>query len=140
MRRLSHLGLAAALAVALAIPAMAQRGPRQRAGNYNPATETTLTGTVEQVQPTTAPGRGMGGLHLVLRTDAGTTDVHVGPAAYIQSKGFEFAKGDRVSVTGSEVTIDGQRVLLARDIVKGDETLQLRDAKGFPLWSGRARR
>jgi hypothetical protein len=30
-----------------------------------------------------------------------------------------------------------QDVIIAREITKGDNVLTLRDAKGFPLWSGR---
>jgi hypothetical protein len=50
-----------------------------------------------------------------------------------------FAKGDTLKVVGSQVTMAGQEVVIAREITKGDQVLTLRDAKGFPLWSGRGR-
>jgi hypothetical protein len=34
----------------------------------------------------------------------------------------------------------GQEVVIAREIKKGDQVLTLRDAKGFPMWSGRGGR
>jgi hypothetical protein len=58
----------------------------------------------------------------------------------VTSQQFQFAKGDAITVTGSKVRIAGQDVIIAREIKKGDQVLTLRDAKGFPLWSGRGRR
>jgi hypothetical protein len=57
----------------------------------------------------------------------------------VTSKHFDFAKGDAITVTGSKVKMGGQDVVIAREIKKGDQVLTLRDARGFPLWYGRAR-
>jgi hypothetical protein len=76
---------------------------------------------------------------LTFRSEAQTFDVHLGPAAFVSSKNFEFAKGDRIAVTGSKVKMSGEDVIIAREIKKADKTLTLRDAQGFPLWSGRGR-
>ena len=108
-------------------------------GNYNPATETTVTGTVDTVKNLPSSGRGGGGLHLILTVAAGPIEVHVGPASFVSSKNVTFAKGDALTVVGSKVTMEGQEVVIAREIKKGDQVLTLRDAKGFPLWSGRGR-
>lgn len=118
----------------LAASAHAQRGGGR---NYNPATEATLAGTVDEVKNVPAPGKGSGGLHLVLTTQTGPMDVHVGPASFVTSKNVAFAKGDVITVIGSRVTVQGQEVVIAREIKKGDQVLTLRDANGFPLWSGR---
>ena len=84
-------------------------------------------------------GRGGGGLHLVLTASSGPIEVHVGPASFVSSKNVTFAKGDALTVVGSKVTMAGQDVVIAREIKKGDQVLTLRDANGFPLWSGRGR-
>jgi hypothetical protein len=107
--------------------------------HYNPATEVTLTGTVDEVKTIPAPRRGPGGLHLVVRTETGVMEVMLGPAWFVSSKNFEFMKGDNVTVTGSKQTMTDQDVIVAREVKKADKVLTLRDAKGFPLWSGRAR-
>jgi hypothetical protein len=125
--------------VGVAAAAYAQGGMRRGGGNYNPATEATLTGTVDEVKNLPSPGRGGGGLHLVLSTSTGPIDVHVGPASFVSSRNVTFAKGEAVTVVGSKVKIEGQEALIAREIKKGDQVLTLRDAKGFPLWSGRGR-
>lgn len=131
-------------AIGVAILGIAAAGYAQQATprggrNYNPATETTLTGTVQEVQNIPTSGRGGGGVHLVFRTGEGPVEVHLGPASFAASKNFTFAKGDALTITGSKVTIDGQPVLIAREIKKGDQVLTLRDANGIPLWSGRGR-
>ena len=117
----------------------AQRG-MPGGGNYDPATETTFAGTVDTVTTMPSPGRGGGGLHLVIASVNGPIEVHVGPAAFVSSKNVTFAKGDALTVVGSKITMAGQDVVIAREIKKGDQLLTLRDAKGFPLWSGRGGR
>ena len=109
----------------------AQRGAR----NYDPGTETTVKGTVEQVKQVT--GRhGWNGTHLVLKAEGETLDVHVGPSSYVASQGFSFAQGDEVEVLGSKGKLGGSGALIAREIKKGDKTLVLRDAQGVPQWAG----
>jgi hypothetical protein len=49
---------------------------------YRSATETTIAGTVEEVKTVSVPGRGSGGLHLMLNTSSGPVEVHVGPTWY----------------------------------------------------------
>ncbi len=102
---------------------------------YNPSTEATVNGTVEQVR-TISGGRGWGGIHLDLKTESGTLDVHLGPSAYLSSKGFQFAKGDKVEVTGSKVTVQGHEAIIAREVKEGGKVLTLRNAQGIPQWSG----
>ena len=144
-------------AIALFTPprTMAQMGGGPGSGRsmhgplYDPASETTVKGTVKEVQQLTGkpiPGssgtmsgtcpRGWSGTHLTLTTDQGTLIVHVGPTAYLTSKNFSIAKGDELTITGSEVQYQGSDFLIAREIIKGGRTLTLRDTKGFPLWSG----
>ena len=55
-------------------------------------------------------------------------------------KQFALAKGDQIEVIGAKATVAGGEVLVVREIKKGSETMTFRDAKGFPMWSGRAGR
>src|SRR4029079_12648692 len=114
------------------------QGGMRGGGNYNPATETTLTGTVDSVNNMPSSGRGGGGLHLILALPTGQIELQVGPPSLVSSKSVTFTKGDALTVVGSKVTMAGQEVVIAREIQKGDQVLTLRDAKGFPLWSRRA--
>jgi hypothetical protein len=108
-------------------------------GNYNAAVETILTGTIDEVITMGPGGAAMGGVHLTLTTPSGVTDVHVGPTWFVTSKQIEFTKGDALTVVGSTSTMGGKSVIVAREIKKGDQVLTLRDANGFPLWSGHHR-
>lgn len=167
MKSTQWLNRAAGLAIfgLLALPiACAQQGPGpgQRARMYNPANEITLKGAVEEVK--TVTGRhGWDGTHLTLsiqnsvtdvqervekgkvvsevrKTEGRTVDVHLGPASFLKDKGFSFAKGDKIQVTGSKVEYLGAEALVAREVRKGDKTLVLRNAQGIPEWSGGMRR
>jgi DNA/RNA endonuclease YhcR with UshA esterase domain len=134
MRTLKRLSWSmVVVGIAAAAYAQGMRG----GGNYNPATEATLTGAVDEVKTMPSPGKGGGGVHFMLNTGTGAMTVHVGPASFVSSKNFTFAKGDTLTVVGSKVTMEGEQVVIAREIKKGDQVLTLRDAKGFPLWSGR---
>ncbi len=129
--------LLAAMVIACAVPFAASQGMGGGMGSgrmYNPATETTVNGTVEKV--TTISGRsGWSGTHLDLKTDSGTLDVHLGPSAYLSSKGFQFATNDQVEVTGSKATYQGHPALIAREVRMGGKVLTLRNAQGIPEWS-----
>ena len=131
----SRLALTSFLAV-MTMPLLAQGGgPGKGMRNYDPKTEVTVQGTIEDVQQQSGK-TGWSGTHLLLKTDAATLDVHVGPSAYISKKQFTFAKGDTIEVVGSKVAISGKEALLAREITKNGKTLVLRNAEGIPEWSG----
>ena len=74
-------------------------------------------------------------MHLILKTDTATFDVHLGPSSYIAQQKFTFAKGDTIEVVGSKVMIADKEALLAREITKDRKTLVLRNAQGVPQWS-----
>ncbi|MBZ5667562.1 MAG: hypothetical protein LAO30_23565 [Acidobacteriia bacterium] len=121
--------------ILLGIPVIAQtQGPRAGRANYDPKTETKVSGTVEDVQQYSRGGWRTG-THLTLKTDSETLDVHVGPSQYVSSKQFSFAKGDQIEVLGAKVKIGDADVLIAREITKAGKTLTLRNAQGIPLWS-----
>jgi hypothetical protein len=131
------LSIAGLLLASITI-AMAQT-PKPVRPRYDPATEVTLTGTVEGVREI-PHGTWSAGLHLILKTEQGAVEVHVGPAMFVATHGMTLAKGDRISVTGSKVHLDGGDALLAREIKKGDTSLKLRDSQGIPEWSRGRRR
>lgn len=114
---------------------------------YDPSTEAKVSGTVAEVQQLTGAvmpsntvwincPRGWTGTHVNLSTDQGNLVAHVGPAAYLASKNFNIAKGDNLTIVGSKVKYQDSEFMIAREITKGTQVLTLRDARGFPLWSG----
>jgi DNA/RNA endonuclease YhcR with UshA esterase domain len=102
---------------------------------YDPATETNIKGSVEDVTQGTR-GRMMG-THLTVKTGDATREVILGPSAFISRKGFSFAKGDSIEITGSKTTMGGRDYVIAREVVKDGKTLTLRDKNGRPQWAGK---
>ena len=131
------------LVTAWATPvALSQDIRRGAASFYNPSTETTVKGTVEQVQTAYLPGVGAsqqsekkftGPIYLTLKAESGMLTVYLGPSWFIESKGFKFEKGDLVEVTGSK--FHEQHTIIAREVKKSDQVLVLRNAQGIPEWS-----
>lgn len=136
MKALFHIGLLMAAAVLLALP-LAAAGPKPQANGtpkYDPATETTIKGTVQEIKTFACKIGGPSGYHLELKTEKGVVEVHVAAGKYLTDYEFQFAVGDEVEVVGSKVQMDGKDAFLARSIKKGQMTYTFRDAKGNPLW------
>jgi hypothetical protein len=117
------------------------RGGGRGGPRYDVATEATATGTVESVERIAGPGggrgrRGLGGTHLTLKGPTETLEVHLGPTAFLNEQKVAVAKGDTLEIVGSRVTVDDERVFIAKSVRKGASVWTLRDASGLPLWRG----
>ena len=67
----------------------------------------------------------------------GTDPAHAVSLPQVLSRrhGREFHQGDEIGLTGSRVKQGEADLILAREVVKGTDTLVLRDDKGNPVWS-----
>jgi hypothetical protein len=103
---------------------------------FDPNTVSTIHGKILSVGFFT-PERGAGpGERLRIRTDDGKTIiVHLGPRSYLEDQKISFTKGDEVNVTGARAEIRGHHVMIASQVKKGDQTLELRDDQGKPKWT-----
>ena len=121
---------------------MGKGGPRGwEPGNqyclvYKPDTTETISGEVVSVEKTAPKKRMFYGVHLKVKTGEKTVSVHLGPGWYIENQGIIIEPEDKVEITGSKVTFDGEQVIIASEVKKGDEVLKLRDGNGIPAWSG----
>lgn len=106
---------------------------------YDPKTVETVSGEVVSVDRTPYGRRGAVGIHLTLKTDKETIQVHLGPAWYFDKQGITLAPKDKIEVTGSRITFRGQPAIIAREVKKGGQVLTLRDASGIPVWAGQRR-
>jgi sporulation protein YlmC with PRC-barrel domain len=104
---------------------------------YNPAAEQTSSGKVLRID-TGPPMPGMvSGIQLIVKTDADKTlRIQIGPAWYLEHQEVKIVEHNTVQVTGAMTEIDGQPVLLAREVQFDGHILTLRDAQGMPMWSG----
>ena len=114
--------------VFLAASALAQAPPK-----YDPATETKIKGVVEELK-FVPPSGGKPVAYLVLKSGADTIEVFLCPKKFLDDMGASFKPADAVEVTGSKVKQDGADQILAREVVKGDDTLTLRFKDGKPAW------
>jgi len=150
-RTVSALAGISLASLLVASSTMAQRGPGGRgAGGWGPGTPygrmydvktvETIHGQVVAVDRFT-PEKGMSaGLHLRIKTDGETISVHLGPEWYMDRQDVAIQAKDSIEVKGSRITFEGKPAIIAAEIRKGDQTLTLRDASGFPVWSGWRRR
>ncbi len=118
------------------------RGPRGwEPGNqyclaYKPDTTVTISGELMSVEKT-VPRKGMFyGIHLIVKTSEETITVHLGPGWYVEGQGIIFEPEDKLEITGSKVAFDEEQVIIASEVMRGDEVLKLRDRNGIPAWSG----
>jgi len=111
-------------------------GPRARA--FDAKAVTTIQGEVADIQRI-AGRRGHEGIHLTVATGSENLAVRLGPDFYVDGQSLQLAKGDKVEVKGSRITIDGQPAMIAQEMRRGDQVLALRDANGVPLWRGQGR-
>ena len=116
-----------------AVSLQAQQGKMKQntmARNYNPATVETISGSITDITSVNTWG-----VHIKVKTANGVTGVHLGPDWFIKGK-ITLSAGDSVSATGSKVQMDGETVIIAKTISKGNITVQLRNDNGVPLWAG----
>ncbi|MGD0470486.1 MAG: hypothetical protein ABSA54_19060 [Terriglobales bacterium] len=115
-------------------PALAQKNQEPNPPKYDAHTETKMKGTVEEVR---LPPKGSEKevAHLLVKTGADTVDVYLCPKSFLDDMGVSFSKGDEIALTGSKVKQGEADLILAREVVKGTDTLVLRDEKGNPIWS-----
>jgi len=126
-----HLLQFAAIGV-LTATAFSQAPPK-----YDPATETTLKGTVEELK--LVPPSGAKPLaYLLTKTgpdqDKDAVRVFLCPKSFLDQMGIDFKANESIQITGSKVKQDGSDLILAREVVKNGETLTFRFQDGKPAW------
>ena len=74
---------------------------------------------------------------LIIKSGDDKVHIYVCPKPFQEEIGISFSKGDEIAVTGSKVKQETLDVILARELVKGTDTLQFREDKGKPVWDWR---
>jgi hypothetical protein len=128
------LFLAATLASLWFAPVLAQKTPKPSPPKYDLQTEVKIKGTIEEVK---LPPKGSEKeiVHLLVKNGTESADVYLCPKSFFDDMGMDFSKGDEITLTGSKVKQSEAEFVLAREVVKGNNTFVLRDAKGAPVWN-----
>ena len=66
--------------------------------------------------------------------DKDAVQVFLCPKKFLDELGIAFKADESIQITGSKVKQDGADLILAREIVKGGETLTFRFQDGKPAW------
>jgi hypothetical protein len=118
-------------------------GLSQKAQPGNPAmpkydlqTETKTKGIVDEIN-VLAMGTRKDFTELVIKSGEDKFHIYVCPKPFQEEMGISFIKGDEIVITGSKVKQEMSDVILARQLVKGTDTLMFRDDKGNPVWDPR---
>jgi hypothetical protein len=74
---------------------------------------------------------------LIIKSGDDKVHIYVCPKPFQEEMGISFSKGEEIAVTGSKVKQETSDVILARELVKGTDTLLFRDDKGKPVWDWR---
>ncbi len=117
-------------------PPAARQDPYQKF--FDPNAIRTVSGEVMKIDHVPVPGFGMEMRITVFVGPREILPVYLGPTYYVESPGPTkyFRRGDKVTVTGSQVTVRGELFVLATSVKLGSEILQLRDKEGNPEWVG----
>jgi len=74
---------------------------------------------------------------LIVKIGDDKVRISVCPKPFQDEMGITFSKGEEIAITGSKVKQEGAEVILAREMVRGSDTLMFRDNKGNPVWNER---
>lgn len=131
MRRKTICHLIAVTLLLAAGLAFAQKADMPK---YDRTKEVTFKGTVEEVKEIPAANNEVR-IHLMVKSGSDVQEVSLCPHTFLKATEVDFAKGDQLEVTGSKVKMEDKTIVLAREIVKGNNTLVLRDKDGTPVWT-----
>jgi hypothetical protein len=117
------------------IPSLAQDAAQTDHGapKYDQKTESKTKGVVDDIKVLVLGSR-KDFVQLIVKSGDDKVSIYVCPKPFQDEMGITFAKGDEILVTGSKVKQEEVDVILARELVKGTDTLMFRDGKGNAVW------
>jgi len=101
---------------------------------YDVSTETKMNGIVQELK-FLPPSGAKPQARLLMKSGTDDVEIYLCPKSFLDDMGVNFSKGDEIGLTGSKVKQGEADLILAREVVKGTDTLVLRDDKGNPVWS-----
>jgi hypothetical protein len=126
------------LLAACLVPAGAQKSQPEDSSppKYDVHTETKIKGVVDEIKSLPFGSR-KDFTQLTLKSGDQTVYIYVCPKPFQDEMGISFTKGDEVAVTGFKYKQEALDMIMARELVKGTDTLMFRDDKGLPVWDPR---
>jgi|GEM_PF-5279051 hypothetical protein len=100
---------------------------------YDPKSEQTINGNVQKILRVQFPD-GNCYFVAVIQMDTGTILVNLGPVWFADENNMVVNEGDQVQVVGSLIRTNGRYILIASQLKKDGQSLQLRNQSGSPQW------
>lgn len=121
-----------------AFPALTQKTEQKASSptKYDLQTELKTKGVVDEVNLLSF-GTRKDFTELIIKSGDDKVHIYVCPKPFQEEMGITFTKGDEIAVTGSKVKQETSEVILARELIRGTDTLMFRDDKGNPVWDPR---
>lgn len=114
---------------------LAQSGRRLHYSTlFNPGTVGTVSGEVVRVEQAPSGSGKDYCVHALLKTPQGAVTAILAPQSYMAKQRLAINPKDRVTVTGSQISVLNKPFLLAME-VSGDRIMKLRDSSGRPAWA-----
>jgi hypothetical protein len=101
------------------------------APEYDKSAEVKVKGVIDDVKTDADHS-----IHLTLKSDKGPVEVFVAPEKFLKEMEIIFAKGETIEVVGSQFSVDGNAILLARGVTRNADVVTIRDEQGKPVWVG----
>jgi hypothetical protein len=121
------------IAVVCALPLIAEKPRETNRPKYDLSTESKMKVTVQEVK-LPAKGNEKEIAHLLVKIGTDTFDVYLCPKAFLDDMGVNFSQGEEIILIGSRIKQGEAELILAREVIRGNDTLVLRDEKGNPVW------
>jgi hypothetical protein len=124
------------LVLLILTPALAQKNTSDETvlPKYDSHTEMKTKGVVDEIKEVPLANK-RAITQLMVKSGTDTVRVFLCPKSFQDEMGVSFSKGDEISLTGSKVKLEDADVILGKEVVKGNDTLLLRDDKGNPVWT-----
>lgn len=123
--------------VLVATSAFSQAAFSQAPAKYDSATETTIKGTVGELK-FVPPTGGKPIAYLVTKTgpdkEKDTVQIFLCPKSFLDQMGVAFKADEAIEIKGSRVKQEGADLILAREMLKGGDTVTFRFPDGKPAW------
>jgi hypothetical protein len=131
MLRLASLKLVSVAAVIFLLASIPATAGTMPALEYDKSAEVKVKGVIDEVK--TTPDNSV---HLTLKSVTGSLEVFVGPEKFLKEMEIVFAKGETIEVLGSQLSVNGNAILLAREVTRDNDVVTIRDEQGKPAWVG----
>lgn len=129
-------GLVICIAVFLSVaPAFARQAQERTTSlpTYDLSKEMRVQGTIRNISMRSSSAAGLPGTHLMLRTDRGLVDAHLGSGVTVEAEHMRLRPGQPVVLTGVMTRYNGGHILVVRILTTSTHIYVLRNERGMPV-------